>query len=236
MAELWISDLGQVPYGEALALQHELRAARQAGAIPDVLALLEHPPVYTRGRRTREGELPLGDDFYAAQGIEIVDVRRGGRVTYHGPGQLVGYTIVAIDDVVGFVRLLEQALVAALAGFGVQAHARPQDGPDYTGVWVGEDKIASIGLHVSRGVTTHGFAINADNSLEPFAWVVPCGLPDVRMTSLGALTGRSGTLPALRAGVADAFVALHQAAPARWVDPADLRGAVAGRETAASRE
>jgi len=225
MAELWIADLGQVPYTEALALQLELREARQAGAIPDVLALLEHPAVYTRGRRTRDGELPLGDAFYAEQGIEIVDVRRGGRVTYHGPGQLVGYTIVAIDDVVAFVRLLEQTIVDALAAEGVVARARPEDGPDYTGVWVGEEKIASIGLHVSRGVATHGFAINADNDLEPFDWVVPCGLPDVRMTSLRALTGRTDTLPGLRAEIALAFARRHDAR-ARHVDAAALHGAL----------
>jgi lipoyl(octanoyl) transferase len=227
MAELLISDLGEVPYAEALALQEDLRGARQAGAIPDVLALLQHPAVYTRGRRTRDGELPLGDAFYAAQGIEIVDVRRGGRVTYHGPGQLVGYTIVAVSDVVALVRTLEQAIVVALGALGVEAHARPQDGPDYTGVWVGEDKIASIGLHVSRGVTTHGFAINADNSLEPFDWVVPCGLPDVRMTSLGAVTGQTDTLPALRDAVARSFAQAHGAAQHRWVDAATLRGEMA---------
>jgi lipoyl(octanoyl) transferase len=225
VAELWIADLGRVPYDEALALQLDLREARQAGAIPDVLALLEHPAVYTRGRRTRDGELPLGDAFYAQQGIEIVDVRRGGRVTYHGPGQLVGYTIVAIDDVVAFVRLLEQAIVDALAAEGIDAHARPQDGPDYTGVWVGADKIASIGLHVSRGVAIHGFAINADNDLEPFSWVVPCGLPDVRMTSIGALTGRTDTLPALRERMAAAFTSRHHAT-ARRVGAAALHGAL----------
>ncbi len=225
MAELWIADLGQVPYTEALALQLDLREARQAGAIPDVLALLEHPAVYTRGRRTRDGELPLGDAFYAERGIEIVDVRRGGRVTYHGPGQLVGYTIVAIDDVVAFVRLLEQTIVDALAVAGVEAHARPQDGPDYTGVWVGEEKIASIGLHVSRGVATHGLAVNADNDLEPFDWVVPCGLPDVRMTSLGKLTGRPDTLPGLRAQIAAAFARRHKA-DAQHVNAAALHGAL----------
>jgi lipoyl(octanoyl) transferase len=126
----------------------------------------------------------MGEEWYLAQGIEIVQTDRGGKVTYHGPGQLVGYPIVRVDDVVAYVRLLERALVEALAQEGVSARARPEDGPDYTGVWVEGRKIASIGVHVARGVTTHGFAINIENDLEPFSWVVPCGLEGVRMTSL----------------------------------------------------
>ena len=184
--ELWVAQLGLVDYDEALALQERVREARQAGAVPDVMLLLEHPPVYTRGRRSAPGELPMGEDWYRARGIEIVEVNRGGKVTYHGPGQLVGYPIVAVDDVVAHVRTLERGIVQALAQEGVAARARPQDGPDYTGVWVGDRKIASIGVHVARGVTTHGFAVNVENDLAPFSWVVACGLGDVRMTSLVA--------------------------------------------------
>jgi lipoyl(octanoyl) transferase len=190
LKELWVCQLPTVEYREALALQEHVRAARQAAEVPDVMLVLEHPPVYTRGRRTGPGDLPLGEDFYRAQGIDVVDVNRGGKVTYHGPGQLVGYPIVAVDDVVEYVRRLEQGLVAALRASGVHgARARPQDGPDYTGVWVGERKIASIGVHVARGVTTHGWAVNVDNDLRPFSWVVPCGLEGVRMTSLLEETG-----------------------------------------------
>lgn len=192
--ELWVCHLGTVEYREALALQECIRSARQQDLVPDVMLTLEHSPVYTRGRRSAPGELPMGEEWYQAQGIEIVETDRGGKVTYHGPGQLVGYPIVRVDDVVAYVRLLEKALVAALADEGVSARARPQDGPDYTGVWVGDRKIASIGVHVARGVTTHGFAINIDNDLQPFSWVVPCGLEGVRMTSLvketGAVSGR----------------------------------------------
>ncbi|MGA2009622.1 MAG: lipoyl(octanoyl) transferase LipB [Solirubrobacteraceae bacterium] len=192
MDELWVCQLGTLDYHEALALQARVRAARQAGEIPDVMLMLEHPPVYTRGKRARPGELTMGEDFYRAQGIEIVDVDRGGRVTYHGPGQLVGYPIVAIDDVVEYVRALERGIAEALRLEGLaDARARPQDGPDYTGVWVGERKIASIGVHVARGVTTHGFAVNVENDLQPFSWIVPCGLDGVRMTSLLAETGRT---------------------------------------------
>ncbi len=200
--ELWVCELDLVEYGEALALQERLRAARQAGAICDTLLLLEHPPVYTRGRRSLPGELPLGEDWYRAQGIDIVDVDRGGRLTYHGPGQLVGYPIMAITDVIAYLRTIEQAIVATLADADLDARGRPEDGPDYTGVWTGDRKIASIGVHVSRGVTTHGFAINVSNDVEPFGWVVPCGLAGVSMTSVALEAGRTD---AIRATVAERF-------------------------------
>ena len=188
--EIWVCHLGTVDYREALSLQERLRSARQEDELPDVLVTLEHPPVYTRGRRSVAGELPMGEDWYAARGIEIVETDRGGKVTYHGPGQLVGYPIVRVDDVVAYVRTLEDALVAALAGEGVGARSRPHEGHRFTGVWVGGRKIASIGVHLSRGVSTHGFAVNVDNDLQPFSWIVPCGLDGVQMTSLAAETGR----------------------------------------------
>jgi lipoyl(octanoyl) transferase len=191
VSELWVCHLGTVEYREALALQERVRAARQQDSLPDVLLTLDHPPVYTRGRRSAAGELPMGEEWYRMQGIDIVQTDRGGKVTYHGPGQLVGYPIVQVDDVVAYVRTLEQALVAALADEQVSARARPEDGPDYTGVWVGERKIASIGVHVARGVTTHGFAVNVENDLQPFEWIVPCGLDGVRMTSLIKETERA---------------------------------------------
>jgi len=198
-SELWVCHLGRIEYGEGLALQERIRAARQRGELPDVLLTLEHWPVYTRGRRAGTGELPMGEQWYRAQGIEIYDTDRGGKVTYHGPGQLVGYPIVAVEDVVAYVRLLESALVGALAEQGVAARARPQDGPDYTGVWVEDRKIASIGVHVARGVTTHGFAVNVENDLQPFSWIVPCGLEGVQMTSLIRETGRgAGQMPCFR--------------------------------------
>ncbi|HWF49823.1 MAG TPA: lipoyl(octanoyl) transferase LipB [Solirubrobacteraceae bacterium] len=184
MSELWVCHLGTLEYRRALALQERVRAARQDDEVPDVLLTLEHHPVYTRGRRSAPGELPMGEEWYRMQGFEIEDTDRGGKVTYHGPGQLVGYPIVRVDDVVAYVRALEQALVAALAREGITARARPADGPDFTGVWVEDRKIASIGVHVARGVTTHGFAVNVENDLQPFSWIVPCGLEGVQMTSL----------------------------------------------------
>jgi lipoyl(octanoyl) transferase len=181
---IWVCALGTVPYREAFALQESLHARRLAGELPDLLLLLEHPPVYTRGRRSAEGELTLGEGFYRARGIEVVPTNRGGRVTYHGPGQLVGYPIMAVRDVVSHLRTMEDAIVAALVELGVAARSRPEDGADYTGVWVGPRKIASLGVHVSRGVSTHGFAVNVSTDLEPFSWIVACGLPSVEMTSV----------------------------------------------------
>jgi lipoate-protein ligase B len=221
--ELWVCRLGTIDYLPALALQEQVRAARQAGVIPDTLLLLEHPRVYTRGRRSAPGDLSLGDDFYRAQGIEIVEVNRGGKITYHGPGQLVGYPIVAVDDVVKYIRTFERALVAALHEEGVDARARPQDGPDYTGVWVEDRKVASIGVHVQRGVTTHGFAVNVDNDLTPFQWVVACGLPDVSMTSVAVEAGRPAPCFSKRVAFSLASALGRRQ---RLISPARLRAAI----------
>ncbi|HEX5853302.1 MAG TPA: lipoyl(octanoyl) transferase LipB [Solirubrobacteraceae bacterium] len=208
--ELWVCHMGLVPYSGGLAIQETLRARRQASELPDTLLLLEHPPVYTRGRRSAAGELPFGEDFYRDKGIEVLDTDRGGRITYHGPGQLVGYPIMDVTDVVAHLRTIEDAIVEALAEAGVHAHARPEDGPDYTGVWVEDRKIASLGVHVSRGISTHGFAVNVCNDLDPFSWVVACGLPDVRMTSLAAETnGEDESLACFRERVAHSFCSAH---------------------------
>jgi lipoyl(octanoyl) transferase len=187
--------LGTVDYAEALALQERVRDEVRDGA-DEVLLLLEHPPVYTRGRRSVPGELPMGADWYRTRGIAIVDTQRGGKVTYHGPGQLVGYPILRVEDIAAYGQTLEEAIVAALAAEGIDGHIR--DGVELTGVWVEDRKIASIGVHRSRGVTTHGFAVNVDNDLQPFEWIVPCGLGGVQMTSIRRETGVPGRLPAFR--------------------------------------
>jgi lipoyl(octanoyl) transferase len=207
--ELWTCHLGRVEYREASALQERLRTARLEDAIPDVLLLLEHPAVYTLGRRSGDADLPMGEDWYLSQGIDVVRTNRGGKLTYHGPGQLVGYAIMRTDDVLAFVRTMERALIAALADEGLEARARTDDGPDFTGAWVGERKIASIGVHVARGVTTHGFAVNVENDLQPFEWVVPCGLPQVRMTSVTAEAGERRTLDCFRRRAAYRFAQAH---------------------------
>jgi len=238
--ELWICHLGTVPYREASATQEALRERRLADDLPDMLLLLEHPPVYTRGRRSRPGELTLGEDFYRAKGVEVVDTRRGGRVTYHGPGQLVGYAIMEVRDVGEHLRRMEAAIVKTLAEFGVSARSRCEEGADYTGVWVEGRKVASIGVHVSRGVSTHGFAINVDNDLEPFSWVVACGLPDVAMTSVEAeleeadMTIDSEVLRArVRARAGAHFCEAHNRRP-RIVSPEELGIAVESREREAA--
>jgi lipoyl(octanoyl) transferase len=210
-AQMWVCELPVTPYREALALQEQLRARRQRDEVPDTLLLLEHPPVYTRGRRSGGGELLFGEDFYRARGIDVLDCDRGGRLTYHGPGQLVGYPIMRIGDVGAYLRAMEAAIIAALASEGVPARSRAQEGPDYTGVWVAQRKIASIGVHVARSVTTHGFAVNVSNELEPFSWVVACGLHDVDMTSLARElpAGRALEPGRFRARVAHEFCAAH---------------------------
>jgi lipoyl(octanoyl) transferase len=209
--ELSVCRLGTVPYREALAIQANVHTKRQAEAVPDTLLLLEHPPVYTRGRRASDNELGLGEDFYRARGIEIAPTDRGGKVTYHGPGQLVGYPIMRIHDIGAHLRKMEEAIVAALAEYGIEARSRCKEGIDYTGVWVADRKIASIGVHVSKGVTTHGFAVNVTNDLAPFSWIVPCGLPDVQMTSLERELGHppGGGLDAFADRMADCFGEAH---------------------------
>jgi lipoyl(octanoyl) transferase len=198
-SELRVIRVGLVGYEEAARLQTAIASARAAGHVPDTVLVLEHPPVYTRGRRTTPDELPMGEDWYRMQGIEIVDTDRGGRLTYHGPGQLVAYPIINLselpkrDDVHAFVADMESAIIAALGDHGV--NARLFDG--LTGVWVGEQppppgdarKIGSIGLHIHKGISTHGLAINVNNDLQPFEWAVPCGIEACRMTSLSRELG-----------------------------------------------
>lgn len=196
-----MANLGLVPYREGVELQERVRARRLAGEIPDALLLLEHPPVYTKGRRSQAADLPMGESWYELQGIEVAESDRGGRVTYHGPGQLVGYPIMQVTDVVEYLRRMERAIIAALAQESVDAEVR--DG--LTGVWAGTRKIGSIGVHLSRGVTTHGFAVNVSNDLQPFEWVVPCGIDGVRMTSVYLETGRTDAMRCFRKRMAFSF-------------------------------
>ena len=200
MRGLFVVDLGRRSYGDALDLQRQVARARIVGDVDqDVLLFVEHPPVITLGRSSKAAHMLATPEHLRRQGVELFEVERGGDVTFHGPGQLVGYPIVRVNDVVAYVRLLEQALVQALSDEGIRGRARPEEGPDFTGVWVEDRKIASIGVHVARGVTTHGFAVNVENDLQPFGWVVPCGLEGVQMTSLIKETGRlAGQLKCFR--------------------------------------
>lgn len=233
---LAICDLGTRPYGEVLGLQETLREARISGTIDDTLLLVEHPPVVTRGRRSRAEELLMDERFFAAHGVEVVTTQRGGLATYHGPGMLVGYPIAATSDVVDYLRRLELAIIGALAELGLAATQRPSTSEEnLTGVWVGGPeeqgahsyagqwrKIASLGVHVSRGVAIHGFAIGADNDLTPWEWFTPCGLPSVRMTNLSTELGRPDTLPALRAAIGEHVAAALDHSELRTIDPAAL--------------
>jgi lipoyl(octanoyl) transferase len=171
---------GRREYRPAWAWQQALRESRRRGELPDLLLLLEHPPTYTCGRSTRPEHLP-GD---SGPGIEVVPIERGGSITYHGPGQLVGYPILALEpparDLHRFVRHLEEVLIRLLAGYGLQGRARP----GLTGVWVGEEKIAAIGIHVSHWITMHGFALNVNPDLAGFRAIRPCGLDSRAVTSL----------------------------------------------------
>lgn len=215
-AELWTCRLGTVAWSDALRIQELVRSLRQQGELPDVLLLLEHPPTVTLGRRAEEGEIPAGREWLRSRGIAVHDADRGGRVTCHEPGQLVGYPIMRTDDVVGFVRSIERATIGALAQSGVTATTRE----GLTGIWCAERKIGSIGIHVQRGVTTHGFAINCDNDLSTFDEVVPCGLPGVEMTSIALEGGESG-IDCLRRRVGHAFASEH-ALRQRLVSPARI--------------
>lgn len=192
--------LGRIPYAEGLALQQQVVAARKAGQIGDTLLLLEHPPVLTLGRNASRSNILASDDFLAQRGIELHEINRGGDVTYHGPGQLVGYPILDLRGdwpgkkgpglkhlgPVDYVRLLEEVLIRTCGDFGVMAQRIPKR----TGVWtipggsIQEKKVAAIGVHVSQGVTSHGFALNVTTDLRDFEWIVPCGITDRQVTSL----------------------------------------------------
>ncbi len=237
LPELWVARLGLVPYEGGVELQKRLEGARQADEIPDVLLLLEHHPVFTKGRRTEPGHLPMGEDWYRMQGIEVCATDRGGQVTYHGPGQLVAYPISKLpdDDVHEYVRRLERVMIGALGDFGVPAQVF--DG--LTGVWTAGDppiaagevgpqrtpvgvpampggearKIGSIGIHVNRGVTTHGLAVNVNNDLQPFDWVVPCAIEGVRMTSVCREHGAEQDLDAFATTVRDRFAEVFGRTP-----------------------
>jgi lipoyl(octanoyl) transferase len=238
--EILVVRCGTVPYEEAREAQRRLEGERQRGEIPDLLLLLEHLPVYTRGRRSTPEELPMGAEWYEMQGIEVCDTDRGGRVTYHGPGQLVAYPIVSLrpygDDVHEYVRRLEQVMIGALVEHGVEAG--PIDG--LTGVWVGARrvemssmdsqfgpstaaarKIGSIGVHVSRGITTHGLAVNVNNDLQPFEWIVPCGIEGVAMTSLARERGAEQNIDAFAETIAARFGEVYGRSPVA-AEAADL--------------
>ena len=190
------SYLGRIPYAEAVELQHSVRDALRSGEGPERFLLLEHPHVYTLGRNADGTDVLAGPEWLRARGIEVAECDRGGQVTYHGPGQLVGYPIINLSpdrrDIRRYVRDLQEVLIRTLAEYGIEA--RPGEEQAFIGVWVGKSKIASIGVHLSRWITTHGFALNVSTDLSYFGGIIPCGLDQVEMTSIERLTGKAPTL------------------------------------------
>ena len=183
--QIWVVDLGTRPYAEVLDLQRSVARARISGEIDqDVLLLVEHPPVITLGRSSKDAHLLANPAQLTARGVEVFEVERGGDVTFHGPGQLVGYPIVDLkrhrQDLHWYLRQVEELLIRALARFGIPGERVPK----YTGVWTRDRKIASIGVHARDWVTWHGFALNVSTELSYFDLIVPCGIPEVRMTSV----------------------------------------------------
>jgi lipoate-protein ligase B len=188
--ELWTVPLGRAPYAEALELQRSIARDRISGVIPqDVLLLLEHPPVVTLGRSSKEKHLVASPEFLQSHGVELFEVERGGDVTYHGPGQLVGYPIVDLkrhrQDLHWYLRKLEEVLINTLADYGIPGERNTS----YTGVWTRGKKIASIGVHARDWVTWHGFALNVTTDLSYFELIVPCGINGVVMTSIARELG-----------------------------------------------
>jgi lipoyl(octanoyl) transferase len=234
---LQVEQLGRRPYGEVLELQRAIAAERIAGARPDTLLLVEHDPVVTLGRSTKAGHLLANPAMLAARGVELFDIERGGDVTFHGPGQLVGYPIVDLtqhrQDLHWYLRQLEQVLIDALATFGIEGSRVSR----YTGVWVGDvalseargavsadqwrssgRKIASIGVHARSWVTWHGFALNVSTDLSYFDLMVPCGIGGVTMTSVEREAGVPISMDEVSSQVIAAFgrhFDLEPSAPAR---------------------
>ena len=213
-----------MPYAESEALQERVRAALAAGAGPEHLLLLEHPHVFTLGRNASAADVLSPRAWLEAQGVEVHECDRGGQVTSPGPGQLVGYPIVDLDpdrrDLHRYMRDLQEVLIRTLEVFGLEAHRR--EGKEHVGVWVGERKVASLGVHVKRWITSHGFALNVATDLSYFRRIVPCGLPEVEMASIRSLTGAAPPLPEVAAAVARQFAEVFGRELVR-AEPADLR-------------
>ncbi|MGA2325753.1 MAG: lipoyl(octanoyl) transferase LipB [Bryobacteraceae bacterium] len=194
-----LHDLGRIEYGRALELQRELAERRKLGLIPDQLLVVEHPHVITLGRNGKPGHLLASEEVLRRAGIAFFPTDRGGDITYHGPGQIVGYPILDLRewkrDVVAYVRAIEQTIIDALAEFGIAAGRLA----GFTGCWVDGRKIAAIGVHISRWITSHGFALNLTTDLSYFQYIVPCGLarPVTSMAALGAAAPRAEVIASL---------------------------------------
>ena len=207
-----IIDLGRMPYREALAIQQEIMKKAMDGEVGDTLLLVEHDPVITKGIRSEESHLLADSKLLKEEGIEVVEVRRGGDVTYHGPGQLVGYPIINLRNnklkLRTYIEKLMSVIVTTLRESGIE-EIHTEEG-HYTGVWVGNEKITAIGVEVKRGVTMHGFAFNINTDIDDFRWIVPCGLADRGVTSLERLTGEKQDFEVLKNRVVEAFCRIFE--------------------------
>ena len=207
---LVVRRVGRLSYAEGLELQAQLVADRQADRIVDVLLLLEHDPVFTRGRNAREQNLLVRESLLRARGYDVFETGRGGDVTYHGPGQIVGYPIISLapdrQDVHRYVRDLEEVMIRTCRDYGVDAGRVA----GLTGCWVGRDKIGAIGVRISRWVTSHGFAFNVANDMAPYSLIVPCGIPDRGVTTLEKLVGRPVPLADAQAALSRNFADVFQ--------------------------
>lgn len=202
MTEFVVRDLGRLDYQAAWEVQLSTHAAVAEGRLPPTLLLVEHPPVITFGKKGGRGNLLVSEAFLRERGFTLYDIERGGDVTYHGPGQLVGYPIFWVGRRVrDYLRRLEQVMVALLASYGITASGSP----GYAGVWVGEDKVVAIGVAVRRDVSFHGFALNVATDLTHFEYIIPCGLTDKGVTSLSRLLGRTLTLAEVKPRLVAAF-------------------------------
>lgn len=195
-------DLGFLDYAAAWEVQKRTHAAVVAGEVPPALLLVEHPPTITFGKKGGRNNLLASPEFLEANGFSLYDIERGGDVTYHGPGQLVGYPIFPVGrKVQWFLRSLEDALITVLAGYGIKSVGSP----GYAGVWVGEEKVAAIGVAIKRGVAFHGFALNVSTNLTHFDYIVPCGISDKGVTSLSQLLAREIALNEVKPQIITAF-------------------------------
>ncbi|MFN7928777.1 MAG: lipoyl(octanoyl) transferase LipB [Blastocatellia bacterium] len=198
--------LGRTPYADALVLQQSLHDARKRDEVSDTLLLLEHPHVITLGRGANRANILADEQTRAEKSVELFETGRGGDVTYHGPGQLVGYPILNLapdrQDVRRYVRDLQEVLVRSARDFGVEAEPR---GGEYVGVWVGDEKLAAIGIRISRWVTMHGFAFNITTNLDYFNLIIPCGIADHGVTSLEKILGKKIALEAVAESVTQHF-------------------------------
>lgn len=205
MDKTFLLDLGKMPYGEAWKLQKQVWQLRVENRIPDTLILVEHPAVITLGKSGKANNLLVSEDELKRRGIELFRVERGGDITYHGPGQLVGYPIFfireAIAGVHAFVSKVEESLIQALAAQGIRAERKPK----LTGVWVQDEKVAAIGIAVSKRVSFHGFALNVNTDLSQFELITPCGIRDKGVTSMQRMLGRPLSMPLVKHQVASAF-------------------------------